>query len=128
MWHSIVAGNVGKEPELRQAGQTDVLGFSVAVTMREKGGNETQWIEVSIFGARARALQPYIHKGSKIVVAGQMKLREYEVKVEGALETRVSVELSADDITLQDPAPAQGSGGTAPRGAASAGGAPRGRY
>lgn len=125
MWHSIVAGNVGKEPELRQAGNTPVLGFSVAVNQTTKGEKTTQWIEVSIFGARATTLQQYIHKGTKIVVAGQMKLREYET---GNGEGGLSVELSADDITLMDPAPAQGGGGGgAPRGGGQAGGG-RGRY
>lgn len=79
-----IAGNVGKEPELRTTqGGDPVLGFSVAVDQgKDTNGNKRQsaWFDCSIWGKRATALQPYINKGSKLTLSGRPTARAHDGK------------------------------------------------
>ena len=85
MMQLTLAGNVGKDAELRQTGGGDsVLSFSLAVDGgKDKNGNkrDSTWFDCSIWGKRADALQNYITKGSKLVVTGRPTAREYQGKV-----------------------------------------------
>jgi single-strand DNA-binding protein len=85
MMQLTLAGNVGKDAELRQTGGGDsVLSFSLAVDGgKDKNGNKRDsiWFDCSIWGMRADALQNYITKGSKLVVTGRPTAREYQGKV-----------------------------------------------
>ena len=80
-----LAGNVGKDAELRQTqGGDSVLSFSLAIDGgKDKNGNkrDSTWFDCSIFGKRADALRSYITKGSKLVVTGRPTAREYQGKV-----------------------------------------------
>ena len=80
-----IAGNVGRDAELRQTQSGDsVLSFSLAVDNgKDKNGNkrDSTWFDCSIWGKRADALQSYITKGSKLVVTGRPTAREYQGKV-----------------------------------------------
>lgn len=98
-----IAGNVGKDAELRATNSGDkVLGFSVAVEDRGKDGKQTVWFDVSLWGKRGEAIAQYVTKGSKIAVSGDLTTREYEGK------TYLGVK--ADQVTLMgskgDSAPA----------------------
>ena len=79
-----IAGNVGKDPVLRNTGGGDaVLGFSLAVDNgKDKDGNkrETTWYDCSIWGKRATSLQNHISKGSKLVLTGRPTVRVHEGK------------------------------------------------
>ena len=85
MMQLTLAGNVGKDAELRQTqGGDSVLSFSLAVDGgKDKNGNkrDSTWFDCSIWGKRADALQSYITKGSKLVVTGRPTAREYQGKV-----------------------------------------------
>ena len=85
MMQLTLAGNVGKDAELRQTqGGDSVLSFSLAVDGgKDKNGNkrDSTWFDCSIFGKRADALRSYITKGSKLVVTGRPTAREYQGKV-----------------------------------------------
>ena len=115
-----IAGNIGKDAELRSSPNGDkVAGFSVAVEKRANGEKGTQWFDVSIWGKRAGALASYLTKGSRVCVVGDLGTREYEGK------TYLTVR--ADQITLMGGGKrddAGQSGGYQPQGAAPAGGAP----
>lgn len=61
---------LGRDSELRylQDG-TPVLGLALAYNYGkkdDKGNRPTQWIDASLFGDRAKALQPYLLKGQQI--------------------------------------------------------------
>jgi len=79
-----IAGNVGKNPELRNTGGGDaVLGFSLAVDNgKDKAGNkrDATWYDVAIWGNRATALQNHIAKGSKLVLTGRPTVRVHDGK------------------------------------------------
>ncbi len=79
----IIAGNVGKDAKLRQAGSEDVLGFSLAVSNgKDKDGNErpATWYDCSLWGKRASALERHITKGTKLILRGRPSAREHDGK------------------------------------------------
>ena len=95
-----VAGNVGKDAELRQAGGTTVCSFSVASSAKVKGQKTVTWIDVSIWGKRGESLQPFICKGGRVVVMGELTTREHQGKT--------YLQVRADQIELMG----GGEGGT----------------
>jgi single-strand DNA-binding protein len=88
-----IAGNIGKDAELRSTqGGDQVAGFSVAVESREGREKTSIWFDVSIWGKRAQALAPYLIKGARVCVSGDLGTREYNGK------TYLTVK--ADQVTL----------------------------
>ncbi len=61
---------LGRDAELRYLSDgTPVLGMALAYNYGKKddqGNRPTQWIDASLFGERARTLQPYLVKGQQI--------------------------------------------------------------
>ena len=104
-----IAGTVGRDAETRQAGQSNVTGWSVAVDHRGKGGEKsTVWFDVALWGKRGDALAQYIRKGDKITVCGELSTREHN----GVTYLQVN----ADNLALQ------GGNGVGSQGCAPAGG------
>ena len=81
----MIAGNVGKDAELRRTQSGDaVLGFSLAVDNgKDRDGNkrDATWYDCSIWGKRAESLQNHITKGSKMALTGRPTAREHNGKV-----------------------------------------------
>lgn len=77
-----IAGNVGKDAELRRTSGTGdpVLNFSVAVEDRSTKEKTTAWFDVSLWGKRAEALEQYVTKGTRVAVSGDLTRREYDGK------------------------------------------------
>lgn len=74
-----ILGNVGKEPEIRQLNSGDnVANFSIAVSEKRKGEDNTVWFRCTAFGKTAGVVESYVHKGSKVLVQGRIQTREYE--------------------------------------------------
>lgn len=81
-----IIGNLGQDPEINavQGGEQRVASFSVATTDRaytRKDGTQvpeqTEWHNVVLFGKLADVAQQYLHKGSKVYVAGKMRTETY---------------------------------------------------
>lgn len=97
-----IIGNVGRDPELRYtpAGKA-VTQFSVAVGHSKPDGNGgwidegTDWFNVSVWGERGERLAETLKKGTKVLVDGRFKTREYDRK-DGGHAT--SLDLSADTV------------------------------
>ena len=86
-------GNLGKDPEIREVNDMHVASFSLAANT---GKDETTWINCSVWGKRAETVINYLHKGDKITVVGNGKVRIYEHNgKEGQ-----SLELRVSDFTL----------------------------
>ena len=74
----VIAGNLGRDPEMRYtpSGQA-VTNLNVA-TNRQYTSNsgekvkETTWFRVSVWGKQAESCNQYLHKGSKVLVEGRM--------------------------------------------------------
>jgi single-strand DNA-binding protein len=93
-----VAGNVGKDAELKQAGGDQVLEFSVASSEKVKNEDVTTWVRCTLWGKRGASLAQYVKKGSPVTVTGSLAERAFTDK-NGA--KRSSLELRVSDIKLQ---------------------------
>ena len=78
-----ISGNIGRDPELRQAGQSQVLKFSVADSeyiYSKDGESPSQWYSVEVWGKSAERLAQHLAKGTKVTVYGQLIQRPYTSK------------------------------------------------
>ena len=75
-----VAGRVGKDSELRQAGQSQVLSFSVAGDTGFGDRKQSHWFNCSLWGNQGAALQQYLLKGQQVTVIGEFSEREHNGK------------------------------------------------
>ena len=85
-------GRVGKDAVTRQAGNSQVTGFSLAVDSGFGDKKQTLWLDCSAWGDRFAKVGEYITKGSQLGVTGELGTREHEGKT--YLTLRVS------DVTL----------------------------
>lgn len=76
----IVAGNLTKDAELRQAGNSQVCGFSVAADTGFGDKKNTLFFSCSLWGNQGAALAQYLKKGNPVTVIGEMSEREYDGK------------------------------------------------
>ena len=74
----IIAGNVGRDPEMRYtpSGQA-VTSFSVATNRQYTNNNgetvkETIWFRISAWGKTGEVCNQYLKKGSKVLVEGRL--------------------------------------------------------
>lgn len=82
---SVITGNLTRDCEKRAtpSGYT-VVNFSVAVNGRKKNQQTGQWedkpnyIDCTMFGDRAGALEPYLTKGSRVSVEGSLNWHQWE--------------------------------------------------
>lgn len=77
-------GNIGKDAESRQVGDSNVIIFNVAVSRKykDKQGQEqtdTQWFSVE-YWSKSVALLQYLTKGKQMMIQGEMRSRTYEDK------------------------------------------------
>lgn len=79
MYHTIIiAGNVGKDPEMRYMPDGKaVTSFSVATNRQYTASNgeqvkETIWFRVATWGKTAEVCNQYVKKGSKVLVEGRL--------------------------------------------------------
>ena len=76
----ILMGRLTKDPETRQAGETIVTKFSIAVDRRRKteGGQAADFPSVVAFGKTAEFINKYFHKGMKIALDGRIQTGSYD--------------------------------------------------
>jgi single-strand DNA-binding protein len=91
-----IAGVLGKDPELKQIGQDQVLSFTVADSQGKE--KPTLWWNCHMWGKRATNLQQYMAKGQKVTVSGSIQMREYTDK-NGDKKTAMDVRVN--DVALQ---------------------------
>ena len=89
------SGRLGRHAELRYTTSgTAVLSFPLAVDVGWGDNKRALWVRCNLWGKRAEGrLVDYLAKGARVVVSGEIDLREYD-KRDGArgqaLELRVS--------------------------------------
>lgn len=78
-------GNIGQDAEVKQVGETNVVQFSIASTKKgytKQDGtviqDATTWLNVKKW--RAEGLAPYLTKGTKVAVFGELEIREHDGK------------------------------------------------
>lgn len=96
-----ISGNLTRDAELRQtASGMAVLGFSVAVSDRRKNQQTEQWedypnfIDCTMFGARAQSVSRFLSKGSKVAIEGKLRWSQWER--DG--QKRSKIEVIVDEI------------------------------
>lgn len=75
-----ITGRVGGAAETRQAGSNNVTNFNCAVDQGWGDNKQTNWFRVAIWGDRGSKLAPYINKGEKVTVTGELVIGEYNGK------------------------------------------------
>jgi len=69
----IIAGNLGRDPEMRYTPDGKaVTSFSVATSRRYKDKNETTWFRCTVWGTQAETASQYLHQGSKVLIEGRL--------------------------------------------------------
>ena len=81
----IISGNLTRDPELRQTQSgMAVLSFGVAVNDRRKNPSTGEWedypnfVDCTMFGARANSLAQYLSKGTKVSIEGKLRWSQWE--------------------------------------------------
>ena len=81
----IITGNLTRDPELRSTpAGSSVLSFGVAVNDRRRNSSTGEWenyanfVDCSIFGARAEALSKILVKGMKVAIEGKLRYSSWE--------------------------------------------------
>lgn len=106
----VIIGNLGQDPEVREAASTTVCKLRVATNERKKQGEQwvdhTEWHSVTLFGKRAESLGKMLNKGERVAVRGRLRTSSYEK--DG--EKRYRTEIIADDIELLGSKASKGDG------------------
>ncbi|MCC3691921.1 single-stranded DNA-binding protein [Staphylococcus epidermidis] len=95
---TILTGRITKDLELKQAGQTQVTNFSMAVDNPFKK-DDTSFFDIVAFGKTAELLNNYCGKGSKVLIEGNLKQDRFQDK-EG--KNRSVVRVIANRIEFLD--------------------------
>lgn len=107
----ILMGNLGADPDVRQtqSGQSVAeLRVATSEKFKDKDGKQqdrTEWHRVVVWGANADNAGKYLRKGSKVLVEGSIRTREWTDK-EG--QKRYVTEVVCQGLTFLDP---KGGGG-----------------
>ena len=98
-----IIGNLTRDPELRTVGSgISVCDFTVAVNRRRtgEGQQEADFFRVTVWRQLGEICAKYLAKGRKVCVVGPVAARTYQTN-NG--ETRVSLEVTAEDVEFLSP-------------------------
>lgn len=94
--HVVLAGNLTRDPELRQINPDRVVAnVGIAINRRWKNANgeqqeEATFVDLEAWGRTAELMGQYLKKGSPVYVEGRLKLDQWEDK-EGQKRNRMKV-------------------------------------
>ncbi|NOR64931.1 MAG: single-stranded DNA-binding protein [Candidatus Scalindua sp.] len=100
-------GNLGSDPEVRYMPSGDqITTISIATTRRWKNNEgqrqeQTEWIRCVAFKKLAEIMSEYLHKGSKVYVAGRFHTNKYE---DNAGVTKYSTDIVLAEMIMLDSA------------------------
>jgi single-strand DNA-binding protein len=89
----MLIGNLGKDPEMRMAGENPVANFTLATAMKDK----TEWHRIVAWGKTAELCGQYLSKGRQVYIEGRIQTREW-VDKEGA--KKFTTEVVASNIVF----------------------------
>lgn len=99
--HTVIVGNVGRDPEMRYTqGGTAVCDFSVAVNRKwtDKSGEQREkatWFRISAWDRLAETCNTYVKKGMLVLVTGEVEASAW-ISQDG--EAKATLELTARDV------------------------------
>lgn len=109
MIHATIIGRLGRDPETKEVGKDVVASFSVACDQGWGERKSTNWIRVSVWGARGTKLASMLAKGDRVAVRGALETAEKDGKT--------YLQMRADDVELLGGGAGEGKG--APKGSGS---------
>lgn len=98
----IILGNVGGDPEVREAASGKIVNLSIATSRRYKTASgervdETEWHRVVFFGKVADVASQYVHKGDPLYVEGRLQTRKWQDK---SGQDRYTTEIVCEQMQL----------------------------
>jgi single-strand DNA-binding protein len=74
-------GRLGKDPETRTVGNTQVTKFSVATGYKKSDGTQhTDWHQVEAWSKTSEIAQKYLHKGDQVAIQGEIRYSQKDDK------------------------------------------------
>ena len=96
---STLAGHLTRDPETKFfAGDKQVAKFGLAVSRRFGDKEEVLFIDVEAWGRLVDVVSKYLTKGAPVLVAGRLKMDQWEDKATGAKRSKIFI--AADTIQL----------------------------
>ena len=89
-------GNIGGDAIIKDAAGKKVMEFSVGVAIGTKDNPRTLWVKCSKWSEKT-ALQPYLLKGTKVLVNGNVDVQAF---TNNQGQAQASITLRVDDIEL----------------------------
>ena len=84
-------GRAGMDAEIAYLPSgTPVAKFSLAVAKKVKEDWQTTWVRIAAFGKTAELCKEVVRKGSTVMLAGELSIREYQGK-DGTRKTATEV-------------------------------------
>lgn len=79
----MLIGRLGKDPEVRQAGDSKVANFSIATSEKYKNKQQetvenTEWHNIVLWRNLAELAEKYLTKGSQIYIEGKLTTRKWQ--------------------------------------------------
>jgi single-strand DNA-binding protein len=93
----ILVGNLGRDPEMRQAGDQSVAILRLATSrswIDKRTGQrkeEREWHDIEVWGRHGELCRQYLAKGRQVYVAGRLKTDRWKDKHSGQDRQRVKV-------------------------------------
>jgi len=113
--NSITAiGRLGKDSTTRQAGQSNVVGFTMAVETTRKddqGKYIADWYRVDVWGKLGESIAQYLLKGTQVCVIGRLEMQTYTDQ-QGQVKTQPTI--NAQQVKLLSRPPQQAAAGATP--------------
>lgn len=100
----VISGNLTRDPEWRGQGQ-GALALGVAVNDERKDPETGEWVESPnfidcvLFGNRAKAIERYLERGTKVTIEGKLRWSSWEAQ-DGT--RRSKVEVVVDEIEFSN--------------------------
>jgi single-strand DNA-binding protein len=104
---AVLTGNLGRDPEMRQHNGDAILNFAIGVQTGTRDKPNTMWVDCTMWGKRAEAIQQYLAKGMRVTVQGPLSMEDYKAK-DGTPKTKLK--LKVDNLDL----PPKSEGSAAP--------------
>lgn len=102
-----LTGNLVADPNLKQTkGGMSILEFSIAVNDSRKNQQTGEWedypnyVDCTLFGARAESLSRMLHKGIKVAIMGKLNQSRWQTE-EGKTRSKISVIVNMLDFVGQ---------------------------
>lgn len=109
--HVTISGNLTRDPELRQTPSgMAILHIGIAVNDRRKGADGAwedvpNFIDCTMFGARAEKLSPRLSKGMKVAIEGKLRWSQWEK--DGQKRSKIEVIVTEIELLSQPQAVSQ---------------------